>query len=185
MDKVLKILIIRSAPMDILERAIDYLKDRFEGAKISVLAQPGVKDELEKDSSIDEVILYDKGFFNVFKIGRMLLNKLREERFDLLVILYNNIEGKGYFHPKLISFLVAPKDIFIYDVEENYYKLRILRYLSRRFLVFLLNSLFYSVAGPLLLLGYVFIFFPLWLIHRMKVLLRRRVCRGKGYGRIT
>jgi hypothetical protein len=38
--------------MRLVYEVLDYLSSKFTGAKISILAQPEVKDELEKDSRV-------------------------------------------------------------------------------------------------------------------------------------
>lgn len=172
MNKASKILIIRSARMDLFEKALEFLRDKFEEAKIYVLAQPEVKDDLEKDSRIDEVIIYDRGFFNVFKIGKKLLKRLRVERFDLVVILYNNVEGKGYFHPNLISILIRHKDIFIYDIAESYHNLKILRRFWQQTLKGIIYSLLWPVSGILIVLVLVFLALPLWLLNKIRRCIR-------------
>lgn len=153
----MNILIIRSAPMDVVNEVIEYLKSKFAEAKISILAQPEVKEELEKDSRVYEVIIYDKGFFNVFKIGYGLLNNLKKKMFDLIVILYNNPTGRSYFHPEAISFLICPKNIFVYDTNGSYYRLR--------FLIW-----FYKIIGRIFsytIIGFLFVFiFLLWILNK-------------------
>ncbi|MBU0568839.1 hypothetical protein KKC52_12455, partial [bacterium] len=100
-----------------------------------------------------------------------LLNKLRKERFDLVVILYNNITGKGYFHLHIISFLITPISIFIYDVEENYYKLNFFRLFCKQTLLYLV---FYPVSIILFIFGYIFVFLPAWTLIKMKIFVKSK-----------
>ncbi|MBU1598785.1 hypothetical protein KKG61_01555 [bacterium] len=55
-EKVNSILVVRSAPMPRTFEVIKKLREEYSNAKISVLAQQEVKDEIEKSGFVDRVI---------------------------------------------------------------------------------------------------------------------------------
>lgn len=103
--QVKKVLIIRSSRMWHIHSIIRSLRTNFDGVQIAILAQPSAQKELEMGGEVDKVFLYEGGNFNAFKIGRELRRRLRDERFDLCVIPYNNPYGHGYYHVHMIALL--------------------------------------------------------------------------------
>ncbi|PIQ96677.1 MAG: hypothetical protein COV67_08230 [Nitrospinae bacterium CG11_big_fil_rev_8_21_14_0_20_56_8] len=91
-----KILVIRSATR-ILNPTLQALKKEFPDCGITVLAPESVKDALEQDPLVDEVLTIGNHCrFSVLNYGIGNLRNLRRRRFDLAVSLYNIDSGKGY-----------------------------------------------------------------------------------------
>ncbi len=122
-----------------------WLKERFPEATISILAQSEVKDELLKNSFINEVLVYDQGRFSLFQMERRLLYKLKAHEFDLVTILYNNVSGRGYLNVDLLAFLIRSRYKLVFDSEGEGYLLTPVSWIYRRFIkkgvCFLLHQL--------------------------------------------
>jgi len=91
-----RILLIRSGQMDIINDAVYFLKDSFPKASIEVLCQPALAEEFRENSSIDDVHLYDKEFFQIDLMEKGQMSYLRDRKFDLIVVIYSNERGEGY-----------------------------------------------------------------------------------------
>jgi heptosyltransferase-2 len=118
--------------------AIEALRRAYLGAKISILARPAVAELLSGQSFADRVIEYDYRGTNRGWLGReRLIRALRDERFDLAVLLQNAFDaawlawrsgipervgyardGRGFL---LTSAIPVPKDGEIPKHESNYY----------------------------------------------------------------
>jgi len=70
---------------------LDYLRCSFPQAKITVIVGPLPKEIFENNPSIDRLIIYDKHSRLREKVR--LFNKLKKERFDLVVDLRNTLYG--------------------------------------------------------------------------------------------
>lgn len=103
-----KILIFRSANLKLTRQALDDFRNRYPDAKIWLVCQIDVKDSLK---NIDQLFLYSKEKFGIFKIGIGLWAKIYKERFDLTVIPYNDELGEGYFNVELLALLCGAKEV--------------------------------------------------------------------------
>lgn len=91
-----KILIIRSATR-ILNQTMDALKREFPKSKITIVAPYPVKESLEQDPLVDEVIpVHNNGRMTLSNIGFDAIRRMRDGKFDLAVSLYNIDHGMGY-----------------------------------------------------------------------------------------
>lgn len=143
-----EILLIRSAPMEQFNIGFQDLKARFPGADITVLAQPQVKDKLEKGYQIHEVILYNEKNFGLLG-GLKYLNKIRRRRFDLAVILYNTPGGTGCSNLEWFALLVKTRYRIGYGLDRCITKLSLGVYLLKVIfpLRFLLNLIIFLLIG--------------------------------------
>ena len=113
-----KILIIRSSRMWHVHSIIRSLRSSLTQGEISVLAQPSAQKEL-LEGGVGNVITYGGANFNVFQMGWSLIRKIRNEKFDLCVIPYNNPYGQGYFHVHLIALLSGARHKVFCDKESR------------------------------------------------------------------
>ncbi len=72
--------------------AVESIRATYPRAYIAVLAKPWVADIYRLFSSIDEVIIYENEYDNVWGVFR-LARRLRKEKFDLAILLQNAIEA--------------------------------------------------------------------------------------------
>ena len=81
LDKAQAILIIRSATHP-FHRAIDFFKESYPDAEISVLAPHEFAQELKTDKRIKEVIPSPhKGHFSFFKLKRDIKKKIKSKKY--------------------------------------------------------------------------------------------------------
>lgn len=103
--EIKSILIIRSAPLFSVFDAIDKLRKDYPEAKISILTQPEVEDEIKKSGLVDKVILGKSGKISILRYTP-LISKLRRERFDLLAVIYSNPCVGWYRNVRVFSLLI-------------------------------------------------------------------------------
>ncbi|MDI6735135.1 MAG: hypothetical protein QME42_02915 [bacterium] len=106
-EEVNSILVIRSTPLGRTFNAINKLRDEYSNAKIILLVQKEVKEEIEKSGFMGEIIVgMKRGKVSLFK-HLSLIAELRKKMFDLVVIIYN-IEDIS-FYDNLRKFALAIK----------------------------------------------------------------------------
>ena len=115
-----RILIIRSATR-VFNPTLEALKIEFPDAHITVLAPESNSAFLEKDPKVNTVIsLPVKNRMGIFWCGRNLINKLRSQKFNLAVVLYNVEIGVGYSNIDLLAWFIKPDEIRGYNSKGTY-----------------------------------------------------------------
>ena len=110
-----KILVIRSATR-ILDQTLASLQEEFSGCHITVLVPQSVKESMEKDEKIKEVLaIPDQRRMSVSSYGMENIRKLREMNFDLAVSLYNIDHGLGYSNIDLLALASKAKSVRGYN----------------------------------------------------------------------
>ena len=123
MEKFVKSLIVRSASK-IFNRALEDLKKEFPKSKITVIATSDAENSLKNNSLVDEYILLPQGRMNLFKLGWKNLKKLRKEKFDLGVALYNYKLGLGYSNIDFMIFAISPKEFRSFNIYNEWVKIK-------------------------------------------------------------
>jgi hypothetical protein len=114
-QNIKKILVIRSATR-ILNQTLNSLKQEFPDAKITVLAPQGVEAVVAQDPLVDVVLtIGNHRRMGVLNYGRAPLEKLRKQKFDLAVALYNVDHGLGYSNIDLLAWASKAKTIRGYN----------------------------------------------------------------------
>ena len=98
-----EIIVFRCSRMWQVEGVIKTLKEKFPKSRISVLGQNNVEEDFLRNSQIDEAFFYGPGFFKARTFPSGLMNQLKDRRFDLGVIPYNNMTGNGYGEVRAIG----------------------------------------------------------------------------------
>ncbi|MFH0925396.1 MAG: radical SAM protein [bacterium] len=93
---VTNILLFRTARMWQVERILNGLKKRYPMAKVMVMTQPIVEEELRLNNNIDNVLTYTNDFLCLDKLSEGIKQEIKMSKFDLAIIPYNNPQGKGY-----------------------------------------------------------------------------------------
>jgi hypothetical protein len=134
-----KILIIRSSRFWHIRAILDELKEKFPDIRFSLLVSEGTqKSEIKSNLEEVEEILFWKGEkFNIFKYGYKRIKELKQKKFDLIVIPYNDLIGRGYWHIELFSLIVTNAEknkVIVYDFQLGSYffsiKLWVLKFLG-------------------------------------------------------
>ena len=119
----MNILVIRSATR-ILNQTLLGLKEEFPGCRITVLAPESVRGAVEQDLLIDEVLtITDQRRMSVSSYGRKNIARLREQKFDLAVALYNIDHGLGYSNIDLLACAANSKEVRGYNSKGTFVKL--------------------------------------------------------------
>lgn len=92
----MNILVIRSAPFEMVSSAIKALRKRFPEAVITLLVQEAVQNEYRNACCADAYLPLFPGFFSYWKARRYFRGRLDVSSFQRMVIVYNNKKGKGY-----------------------------------------------------------------------------------------
>ena len=110
-----KILGIRSATR-ILDQTLASLQEEFSGCHITVLVPQSVKESMEKDEKVNEVLeISDQRRMTVSSYGMENIRKLRKMNFDLAVSLYNIDHGLGYSNIDLLALASKAKSVRGYN----------------------------------------------------------------------
>mgnify|MGYP003998427221 CR=1 FL=1 len=110
-----KILVIRSATR-ILDQTLVSLQEEFPGCHITVLLPQSVKESMEQDQKVNEVLtIPDQRRMNVSSYGKENIRKLQEMNFDLAVSLYNIDHGLGYSNIDLLALAAKAKSVRGYN----------------------------------------------------------------------
>ncbi|MBI5749744.1 MAG: hypothetical protein HZA00_11540 [Nitrospinae bacterium] len=118
----MKILITRTAPFHIFERAINKIMEEFPDSDITVMVQSSFKYQIEKYRQELKAVVMPDGKFRFSKRIFTIIKDIRKDRFDILVLLYNNSPGRGYFNLDVFSLLTGINKIMIYDLNDNFYQ---------------------------------------------------------------
>jgi len=109
--------------------ALDYLRQRFPEAKITVMVSARPKEIFEHNPNIDRIIVYDKKASLVEQVR--LFFALQKEKFDLIVDLRNTFLGAVLSAPsKTNPFLSFPsglkhmKDRHLYKIKNSKFKIQ-------------------------------------------------------------
>jgi hypothetical protein len=110
-----KILVIRSATR-ILDQTLVSLQEEFPGCHITVLLPQSVKESMEQDQKVNEVLtIPDQRRMNVSSYGKENIRRLQEMNFDLAVSLYNIDHGLGYSNIDLLALAAKAKSVRGYN----------------------------------------------------------------------
>jgi hypothetical protein len=110
-----KILVIRSATR-ILDQTLVSLQEEFPGCHITVLLPQSVKESMEQDQKVNEVLtIPDQRRMNVASYGRDNIRRLQGMNFDLAVSLYNIDHGLGYSNIDLLALASKAKSVRGYN----------------------------------------------------------------------
>ncbi len=118
----MKILITRTAPFHVVERAINKLREEFPDSDITVIVQSSFKYQIEKYRQGLKAVVIPDGKFRFSKRVFTIIKNIRGDRFDILVLLYNNSPGRGYLNLDVFSLLTGINRIMIYDLNDNFYE---------------------------------------------------------------
>ncbi len=119
----MKILITRTAPFHVVERAINKLREEFPDSDITVMVQSSFKYQIEKYRQGLKAVVMPDGKFRFSKRVFTIIKNIRKDRFDILVLIYNNSPGRGYLNLDVFSLLTGVNRIMIYDLNDNFYEI--------------------------------------------------------------
>ncbi len=157
-----KILILQSSSRA-FQPALDYLVDEYPGAEIHAVVPAGTSDSAEK-KEIDNLIPLDEGGFKP-QLERW--QKLAENNYELVVVLYNNVMDTGYSNVEKIALQLDPDFVFGVDsfgCRVCFTRLSRLWLYLRRYLAKFSSALFSCLYVTFLLL----LFFPYTLYRSLK-----------------
>ena len=102
-QKIERILLLRSGRMDIVSDAVAALQARFPEARLDALTQPVAADELGALDYVRKLHLYDQGVFDAAKMAPEQLAQLREQQYDLVVLIYSDEFGADYWQVQVMA----------------------------------------------------------------------------------
>lgn len=161
LDSIQKILIIRSAT-HIFHKAVNFLKDLYPEAEISVLTPSDFAPQLKRDARITEVFSsLHKGHFSLFKLSRDIKDKIKNRRYDLVVTLYNNDSGMGYLNVDLITLYFRSKYIMAFNnINECFFVTE--NYIAKKFFMETINK--FSCVFSIFIFSIVFVIITITLL---------------------
>ena len=102
------ILILRSTRMWHVRLAAECLRDA--GAEVSLLGQDRIRPDLNGMAGVRDFFSYGDGHMHPEAIDRGLLNHLRDRRFDLVLALYSNTDGRSFENVRKVARRIADGD---------------------------------------------------------------------------
>ncbi len=114
------ILIIQSASR-VLKKTLASLKQEFPEASFSILtAQPGSTLALSGDPTIRVLPLPADRRISLFSYGIKKRQQLRQQNFDLAIVLYNTQNGRGYANVESLAWSTGAKELRGYFPDGSY-----------------------------------------------------------------
>lgn len=120
---VMKILVFRSSRVWQLKDGIKLLREKYPDAGIILLGQLEVEKDFESMEEIDQYISFGEGYFNKETFSEDIVSLLRDEKFDVNVIFYNNSRGNGYDDIKEIASKVEAKNTIAFNLDGEFLQL--------------------------------------------------------------
>jgi anaerobic magnesium-protoporphyrin IX monomethyl ester cyclase len=130
----IKVLLVRSSRSLQVKEAIQALKREKNGKKtrLDMLLQEDVTDEYQAMNEIAQVFSYGRGYLDIDMVDRHLLQRLSDEQYDHVIIVYGNTQGQGYenvhavireIRCKHVCAMTSEGDIIALDLSATKYKL--------------------------------------------------------------
>jgi radical SAM superfamily enzyme YgiQ (UPF0313 family) len=94
----IKVLLVRSSRRLQVDEAIEALHRRANGTKVhlDMLLQDDVAVQYQGMNGVAHVFSYGCGHFDIATVDRRLLQRLSDEQYDHVIIVYGNTQGQGY-----------------------------------------------------------------------------------------
>lgn len=117
-----KALIVRSSQLLQFYQAYQEVRKEFD--EIYVLSQSGYEDELVQNTGLPKTHILTYPYSEPFRLKHLkkYFSSIFPNKFDCCVILYNNLTGSGYFHVKLIPFLIKARELQVYFLDGTHKK---------------------------------------------------------------
>ncbi len=168
-DRNEKVLLIRSAPSWLFEKAIENLRSG-EGVVIDVYCPKSVTGQLAGRDDINEVIDDNwDGFFKKSCVTKTLVEKLAARKYDHVLLLYNDTFGEGYGPLRKLAFKIRPGKVSSMNINQVISGLKNEGILGRFFLP---RKWFYNIM--VVMFAFEILFVTIWetIAYRMKKILR-------------
>lgn len=111
----MKILLIRSAPLEQCDRIIKELTRGADEHDVTVLTNVATTGDIIEKHSV-RIFNYDARTIHLFSIGIDNIRKLRGMAFDKVIIACRNHLGDGYGQIKIVALSVGARDIELWNV---------------------------------------------------------------------
>ncbi|MCP4154322.1 MAG: hypothetical protein GY757_41745, partial [bacterium] len=89
-----RILIIRSAPLEIFNRILMQVKKQYARADFTVLAQQGILEKIETGET--DLLEIPDGMFKCRRLEKRIISAIKKKKNELFVIPVNNSQFEGY-----------------------------------------------------------------------------------------
>ncbi len=115
-----KVLIIRSASLQQLDKNIPEITAFFEDAEFHLLTHPHNIPHCRKYKDVSKIIAYDTAAGYSF---RYIPPELKKEKYDAVVVLVTNITGAGFLNVFLVGSRIKNADVYICNLRSELRKL--------------------------------------------------------------
>ncbi len=117
----------------VLERLIEkypscvytLLTGKFPKKYCAILTPEKIRSLTEKERHPLEVTVYSGNSHGprILGLDRKWIRSLREKKFDVAVLIHENMEGRGYIHVELLALLIGAKEVLIFKPDQSIVKL--------------------------------------------------------------
>jgi len=119
-----KILILRSAPSWLFQKALENILADNNNPIVDVYCPKSTSGQLKSDKRLRNVIDdHWEGFFSRSNITTHLVKKLADEKYDLVVILYNDVFGENYGALRRLAVKIGAKSVVSFNINMTWSKL--------------------------------------------------------------
>jgi hypothetical protein len=135
MSTPVKVLIIRSAPTYIFEKAFANIRESSKDTLIDVYSPKHLSAQIAKQEGIHAV--YDDNWEGLYKkeyITPALIKKLSEQDYDHIVVLYNDEHGSGYEIIQTLALKIKASRVSSFNTKEVWSPLEKKSVFSRKLL---------------------------------------------------
>ncbi|WP_456277649.1 glycosyltransferase family 9 protein [Bacillus sp. AK128] len=144
-----KLLIIRSVPMQQLDKNLLEIKKSFSGYTIDLLTHEHGAKLAEKYKDISNIIIYP--FKQSFKYKHKV-KLLQQEGYDAIIIPVTNLSGKGFYNVFLFALTIPAKQRFVCNLVSEIRSLTTLNIVLIALKHFLLSLLSLGLTIPISIL---------------------------------
>ena len=98
-EPLTKIVFLRTARLPQVELCLKEIRAVLPEVRLDIIAQPAVSAEmqdLQRQGVINNILLYEKGFFDKDQIPSELMDYVRAQNYDKAFLIYGNLRGRGY-----------------------------------------------------------------------------------------
>ncbi len=115
----MKILLIRTAPLSVMDWAILWLKEKYPGCRLDVLTRGDSEAHFLSMPDVDKVISYPHEFFDFDKALHTVLPELKERHYTIVAFIYNNPEKSGYSQIHAIVDSIESDTVLFFDADRT------------------------------------------------------------------
>jgi hypothetical protein len=111
------VLLIRSAQPEACNQAIEIIGKLYPEAEFDLLCQNNTPAGIRKSSFFKNIEVVNIGPLSRSVVGLIRMQRLRTRRYDIVVIVFSDVDGNGYDNVKRLANQIKPKGLISINSE--------------------------------------------------------------------